>query len=324
MSINTWKNDFYRAILDTPLCKYLDSFAQCLNNWENKVQHAEQKRWHKQLAQLPNINPSNFSLGDTIKIGANDDLSDGEKIRLQKILQNFMPWRKGPFDLFGVNIDTEWRSDWKWQRVLPHISSLENKLVLDVGCGSGYHLFRMMSEKASQVIGVDPTSLFFYQFHCFKQYLPSLNLHYLPLGIEDLPETKSFDTVFSMGVLYHRLDPLLFLKQLKQQLVKDGQLVLETLVIDGDQNQVLVPGERYAQMRNVFFIPSAEAMLVWLAKVGFKDAELVDSNVTSLEEQRSTPWMTNHSLEDFLDPQDHSKTVEGYPAPKRATFVARN
>ncbi|WP_425340755.1 DUF1698 domain-containing protein [Enterobacter hormaechei] len=25
-------------------------------------------------------------------------------------MRNLMPWRKGPFSLYGVNINTEWRS----------------------------------------------------------------------------------------------------------------------------------------------------------------------------------------------------------------------
>ncbi|MEY8213807.1 MAG: DUF1698 domain-containing protein, partial [Colwellia sp.] len=28
------------------------------------------------------------------------------------------------------------------------------------------------------------------------------------------------------------------------------------------------------------------------------------------------------SLSDFLDPQDKNKTIEGYPAPQRAIFIA--
>ncbi|OXE29836.1 hypothetical protein CA163_26525, partial [Vibrio parahaemolyticus] len=50
---------------------------------------------------------------------------------------------------------------------------------------------------------------------------------------------------------------------------------------------------------------------------------IVDENVTSVDEQRTTDWMTHNSLPDYLDPNDPSKTVEGYPAPRRAVLVAR-
>jgi tRNA (mo5U34)-methyltransferase len=149
---------------------------------------------------------------------------------------------------------------------------------------------------------------------------PDVNL--LPLGIDDLPELKQFDTVFSMGVMYHRKSPFDFLQQLKNQLVDGGELILETLIIEGDENTVLVPQERYAQMLNVWFIPSAKALESWLKKVGFKNIRLVNTDQTTLEEQRKTEWIDTQSLSDFLDPNDPNKTVEGYPAPLRAIFIA--
>ncbi|EYH95419.1 tRNA mo(5)U34 methyltransferase, partial [Salmonella enterica subsp. enterica serovar Heidelberg str. N4541] len=181
------------------------------------------------------------------------------------------PWRKGPFSLYGVDIDTEWRSDWKWDRVLPHLSDLTGRTILDVGCGSGYHLWRMIGAGAHLAVGIDPTQLFLCQFEAVRKLLGNdQRAHLLPLGIEQLPALKAFDTVFSMGVLYHRRSPLEHLWQLKDQLVNEGELVLETLVVDGDENTVLVPGDRYAQMRNVYFIPSAPAL-----KNGWKNAALL-------------------------------------------------
>jgi len=76
-------------------------------------------------------------------------------------------------------------------------------------------------------------------------------------------------------------------------------------------------------MRNVYFIPSALALKNWLEKCGFVDVRIVDSCLTTHEEQRRTSWLTTESLEDFLDPTDNSKTLEGYPAPLRAVLVAR-
>ncbi|KLU19347.1 tRNA methyltransferase, partial [Proteus mirabilis] len=222
------------------------------------------------------------------------------------------------------NIDTEWRSDWKWDRVLPHISPLKGRHVLDVGCGSGYHMWRMLGEEAEFVVGIDPTELFLCQFEAVRKLLgDDQRAHLLPLGIEQLPALKAFDTVFSMGVLYHRRSPLDHLWQLKDQLVSEGELVLESLVIEGDEFQCLIPGDRYAQMRNVYFIPSAKMLKVWLEKCGFVDVRIVDQAVTSLDEQRRTEWMPTDSLAEFLDPNDQTKTIEGYPAPLRAILVAK-
>jgi len=233
-----------------------------------------------------------------------------------------MPWRKGPFNVHGIHIDTEWRSDWKWDRVQPHIQSLENRYVLDVGCGSGYHMWRMLGENAKMVVGADPSQLFLMQFQAIKHFNPDPRIHLLPVGVEQLPEKNAFDTVFSMGVLYHRKSPLDFLQQLKNQLRPGGELVLETLVVEGDENTVLMAGDRYAQMRNVWFLPSTDALCLWMRRLGFKHVRVVDLAKTTIEEQRATQWMDSQSLVDFLDPNDHAKTIEGYPAPLRAVIVA--
>ncbi|WP_395343410.1 tRNA 5-methoxyuridine(34)/uridine 5-oxyacetic acid(34) synthase CmoB [Ningiella sp. W23] len=317
-----WKTEFYASILGTPLQKSLSQLSSLIQDWDGSKIHAHAKKWEKQLDALPKPEETTFSVADTLSVSRQKQSSDKELAHLNSILKQFMPWRKGPFQFFEVFVDTEWRSDWKWNRILPHLSNLQGRRVLDVGCGSGYHLFRMHEQGAQQVVGIDPTVLFFYQFHCIKRFAQSRNIHFLPVGIEEIPATQAFDTVFSMGVFYHRPDPLLFLKQLKHQLVKGGELVLETLVLEGDESTVLMPKDRYAQMRNVYFLPSIPAMILWLEKVGYRNVQVVDDNITSLEEQRSTQWMENHSLADFLNPQDSSITVEGYSAPRRATFIA--
>lgn len=270
MQTTSWRSAFYTSVVNTKLETHLGEFVEILKAWESSVPAKDLNRWQRQLAQLPDIDNARLLLGDCVELNSDTALSVGELAKTISVLKNFMPWRKGPFNFLSINIDTEWRSDWKWNRVFPHINSLRNKKVLDVGCGSGYHLFRMYGAEASCVIGIDPTALFFFQFHCFKRYLSDVNVHYLPIGIEVMPKTNYFDTVFSMGVLYHRQDPIKFLRELKDQLCSGGQLVLETLVVDGDENTVLMPKDRYAQMRNVWYLPSIGALTIWMQRVGFK------------------------------------------------------
>ncbi|AVV82336.1 tRNA methyltransferase [Shewanella putrefaciens] len=208
-------------------------------------------------------------------------------------------------------------------RVKQHVSPLKNRTVLDVGCGSGYHMWRMLGAGAKRVVGIDPSPLFLCQFEAVKRLAGAHHpVHLLPLGIEELPPLDAFDTVFSMGVLYHRRSPIDHLLQLRDQLRTGGELVLETLVIDGDENAVLVPQDRYGKMNNVWFIPSVAALMLWLKKCDFTDIRCVDTDVTALAEQRRTDWMPNESLLEYLDPTDITKTIEGYPAPKRATIIA--
>lgn len=318
---NQWFNQFYAQIAQTNLSPWLEVLPAQLAVWQTQQLHGDFAKWQKLLKKLPQTNTSNCEIKSQVSFGTTDDVDEYTQKQIIGLLKQFKPWRKGPFNVHGIQIDTEWRSDWKWDRVLPHLDPLKDRQVLDIGCGSGYHMWRMLGEDAKLVVGVDPSQLFLMQFQAIKHFNPDPRIHLLPIGVEQLPELKAFDTVFSMGVLYHRRSPIDFLHQLKMQLRTGGQLVLETLVVDGDDTTVLMAGERYAQMRNVWFLPSTQALSIWMSRVGFKDVKVVDVAVTTTQEQRQTDWMDSLSLGDFLDPNDPSKTIEGYPAPKRAVLI---
>lgn len=316
--------DFYQQIAKSPLAHWLETLPAQIATWQRGALHGQFKQWTNAVAFLPEMQPHRLDLLHSVTAESETPLSPGQIKRIDTLLRNLMPWRKGPFSLYGVDIDTEWRSDWKWERVLPHLSDLTGRTILDVGCGSGYHLWRMVGAGAHLAVGIDPTQLFLCQFEAVRKLLGGdQRAHLLPLGIEQLPALNAFDTVFSMGVLYHRRSPLEHLWQLKDQLVGEGELVLETLVVEGDERTVLIPGDRYAQMRNVYFIPSALALKNWLEKCGFVDVRIVDVCQTTTEEQRRTDWMITESLAEFLDPNDSNKTIEGYPAPLRAVLIAK-
>ncbi len=289
---------------------------------ERSRSHGDYEKFISLLDKLPSVKPSTHDFNfDAVKVGSKKDLTEKQKIELEDTLRNLIPWRKGPFDLFDVFIDSEWRSNLKWDRIKNAVS-LKDKFVLDVGSGNGYYCWRMLGKGASAVIGIDPYLLSVVQFHAVKKYLPDYPLWVLPVGVEEMSDNlELFDVVFSMGVLYHRRSPFEHLFKLKSFLKEGGKLILETLVIEGKENEVLVPQGRYAKMRNVWFIPSPVTLQSWLKRAGFKHIELIDVSKTTISEQRKTDWMPWESLEDFLDPNDNEKTIEGYPAPRRAVFV---
>lgn len=338
------ERELYLALFDwaqnQPMAyEWLAQLPKWLNDIKDKANYAHAPAYQAAVARLPELTIDNVNL-DNATITIDAQMNDAERKQTTALLKQLMPWRKGPFQIgtqigsddLGIKIDTEWRSDWKWDRVAPHLSPLKNRRILDVGGGSGYHGWRMAGAGADTVIIIDPSCLFYHQFMAIRHFIGAADAHetggyrthYIPVPLEALPEhSQLFDTVFSMGVLYHRQSPFEHLQQLKGQLIKGGELVLETLVIDGDANTVLVPHNRYAQMNNVYFLPSVAALTGWLEKVGFSQVRCVDVAVTPLDEQRKTEWMTYHSLADFLDPDDLTKTIEGYPAPKRATLIAK-
>ena len=314
----------YELITGTELEPWLDTLAQQIEQALDNDVNGKLGGWKRVLEHLPEIPMRSQSLNaSAVSVAPLEALSESQSVALESSLKQLMPWRKGPYDIHGVQVDTEWKSNLKWDRLKDFIKPLEGKTVLDVGCGNGYHGWRMLGMGAELVVGIDPSALFVMQFQAVKHFLGEHNIFVLPLGIEAVPENlQAFDSVFSMGVFYHRKSPIDHLYQLRQCLKPGGELVLETLVIGGDDNQVLLPQDRYAQMRNVWFLPSSKAMMVWLKRCGFKNIKLVDESPTRTDEQRSTQWMQFHSLKEFLDPEDETKTIEGYPAPVRAIFTA--
>lgn len=288
-------------------------------------QHGKFPEWRQALRDLPSLPAEHVDCQSAaVKVGSGQPPDPAQTAWIEQQLRRFMPWRKGPFDIHGVTIDSEWRSDWKWDRLRDHIQPLKDRLVLDVGCGNGYHCWRMAGAGARGVLGIDPTALYVMQYLAVQHFMRSSKVFVVPLALESLPpDLAAFDTVISMGVLYHRRSPIDHLVELRNCLVPGGELVLETLVIDGAEGLTLMPEDRYARMRNVWFIPSCSTLESWLRRCGFVDIRLVDVTVTSTGEQRVTAWSGDASLRDFLDPRDPDRTVEGYPSPKRAIYLAR-
>lgn len=315
----------YQALREQLAGTPLEALSSCIPfDLAANNRHGDFPAWHAALQALPELSPSSVELKDALRIGTAAQLDAAGREHLREQLMALHPWRKGPLELFGLPVDTEWRSDWKWERVQPHISPLQGRTVLDVGCGNGYHCWRMAGAGAKLVIGVDSHLLFTMQYWAVRHFLRSEPVFVLPVALEALPEALgAFDTVFSMGVFYHRRSPFDHLISLRHQLRPGGELVLETLVIEGEEGLTLVPQGRYARMPNVWFLPTCNTLHAWLGKSGYTDIRLVDLNRTSVEEQRSTEWMTFESLPEALDRQNPLQTIEGYPAPLRAVFVAR-
>ncbi len=265
------------------------------------------------LAALPKIE-AEVQLGDVVTIDA--DIDEEARRKIYETARAMKPWRKGPFKLFDIYIDSEWRSDIKYNLLAPHLD-VEGRDVADVGCNNGYYMFRLLKKRPASITGFDPSPLFRTQFDFLDRFVQS-GIVYELLGVEHLPfYPKKFDTIMCLGVLYHRSDPVATLKSLAKSLHKGGELFLDTFYIEGEEPVALCPARSYSKIPNVHFVPTVRALQNWCEKAGFKNFEILAKKPTTFEEQRKTEWIEGESLEDFLDPLDCSKTIEGYPAPKR-------
>lgn len=255
---------------------------------------------------------------DAVTLGRRDEITDEDYNDLYETLKSLHPWRKGPFDLFGVDIDAEWRSNRKWDRLLPHLPDLTDKTIADVGSNNGYYMFRMAAHNPKLVVGFEPYLNHFFVFHMLRRFSGLKNLDMELLGVEDMGLFgESFDVVFLMGILYHRISPLECLKEVKESMTQGGTLIVESQAIPGDEPVALFPEGRYAKVPGTYFVPTGVCLQNWMLRAGFKDVEIICSHEMSSTEQRRTEWMEFESYADFIDPQDSSKTIEGYPAPLR-------
>ena len=260
---------------------------------------------------------------DAVSVGKRSDLSDSQFELLKKAVDQMHPWRKGPFRLFDYEIDAEWRSNLKWDRVLPALGEMRGRKILDLGCGNGYYMYRAAAHQPAAVLGMDPSVQFYYMFELMQRYLRLENLQYERLGLQHLHLfDQVFDIAMCMGILYHHRNPIDILRNLRQTIRVGGFAIIECQTIPGDGTIALFPEDRYAKARNVYFMPTADCLINWVRRAGFKEVELVSHTKVTTQEQRRTHFMTFESLADFLDPDDDNLTIEGYPAPCRTVVKA--
>ena len=251
---------------------------------------------------------------DIVEISAN--LTPAERKETLQTALNLRSWRKGPFKIDDILIDSEWRSFVKFNLLAPHMD-LADKVVGDIGCNNGYYLFRMLTQRPKKLIGFDPGVMSFLQFKFIDAFVRS-GIEYELLGVEHLPHYGvKFDALFCLGVLYHRSDPVRTLKELKGALNAGGELFLDTMYLDMEGDFALSPKNTYSKIPNIYFVPTVSALLNWCERANFKDAQILATKPTDAHEQRKTEWILGQSLGDFLDPADPARTIEGYPAPKR-------
>lgn len=306
--------------------KYLEPFKKNIQ-WDELLALKEEREswWQRESSnrwkvEYPEYDVESVDLsGEWITVKGSPKTPE-DQVKLEEAAKALIPWKKGPFELFDQKIDAEWRSDMKWERIIPHLPELKGKTILDVGCNNGYFLFRMGAHEPRLALGIDPVLQIQAQFDLIQHYAKQDNIKFELFGVEHLPLFKKmFDVIFHMGIIYHHRHPIQQLLDIRESLVPGGVAFLETIGIPGEESYALFPEDRYARMGNVWFVPTLSCFINWAAKAKFINIEVIADTLLTDEEQRLTPWCPPpfQSLGASLDPEDSSKTIEGHPAPRR-------
>lgn len=291
---------------------------------KNFTKHGNKELWKDILLSLPAIESPIFKVEDgIINIGSKNDIGTKDFDKLKNLLLELSPWRNGPYNLFGIDIDSEWKSYMKWDRLKDNIPNLKNKNICDIGCNNGYHMMRALEASPNLIVGFDRTPLYIIQFLIFKYYLKHINnIFALPIPFEDYDvEEILFDIVFLFGVLYHKKNPFSFLNSIKEKMSSGGYIIIETLVSDSSRDIEIEKGKTYVGMHNIYTIYTEDNFISNLSEQDFINIKCIDRSKTYSIEQRSTEWMNSHSLENFMI--SDNQTIDGYDRPSRAIFIAQ-
>jgi len=276
--------------------------------------------WQKILLELPSPLDKTVEMSSEVKIDF--DWTPQDSVETKDLLLKLVPWRKGPFLINDVFIDSEWCSHFKWDRFLELNVDLNDKTVLDVGSGNGYYGFRMLGLGAKEVLCLEPNLTHFSQFLAINNFAQSKKIQMLPERLESIEIDKPyFDVIFSMGLLYHQRDPGEHLRLLASHLKKEGRIVIETIVTPEDYKEVLVPSDRYANMPNVWSVHNEIGLEKIILEQGLETIDSTEAVMTTVEEQRATQWMPFRSFESALEEGNPERTIEGFPAPLRKFVV---
>jgi len=298
----------------------IQEIKEARNQAAVKLSRKHTEKWYKNLVQIEGFETVSVDFsGPVIRFGREEELDQNQHDLLFRSLKDLVPWRKGPFEFFGHRVDAEWRSDLKWNRLLENgLEDLKGKIIADIGCNNLYYMFRMLDQDPALIVGFDPMDKYFYFHQFYQKFYKDPRLIFELLGIEEFPLYESFfDVVLFMGIIYHRRHPIDSLQALLKGMKKGGVCYLETLGIPGDDPYLLIPEDRYMTAPGYWFLPTWKGMENMMKRAGFKNVQTLDITPTTQKEQRKTEWINTYSLDDFLDPVDPSRTVEGYPAPIR-------
>jgi len=102
-------------------------------------------------------------------------------------------------------------SEIRFKSEISSFENLKNKNILEIGSGAGRFL-NVISKKTSPklIVGIDPSDAVYSSFESLKE--SEVDFLIAKCSVYNLPFKRSFDLVYSIGVLHHTPDPFLSFK----------------------------------------------------------------------------------------------------------------
>lgn len=244
--------------------------------------------------------PCSLSIGVQGEIEISSRQEDSAaKLCLAEVLSLFCPWRLGPWRICGHYIDSQWRGEMKWNRIIeryPHLleGDLKGKCVADVGAHNGYYMYRLSFSRAKWVVGFEPVAKHYCAYHIIQNLVRVPNLYLEPFGYQGLKfYPRYFDVIFCMGVLYHHTDPVGILRMIHASLCTGGYLILDTQGISGDRSVAFMPRKFYKGRKGYWWLPTLSCLLNMIQRAGFQKNEVFYQGILTEKEQRSSKLCEN-------------------------------
>ncbi len=238
-------------------------------------------------------------------------------------LMALSPWRKGPFRVNDIQIESEWDCRKKWARFESELSGFTGKRVLDIGANNGYFSYRLAQYQPKCIVALEPHRHYYFQALTLDRMVRNPTISIFPISLESFPTLPgAFERILNCGVFYHQKSPIQALQKCADLLVEGGQMIFETFVTDSPSSSLL-PAGTYHDMPNVWVIPTVASLNYWLHRAGFEVTKTLDLAHTTPQEQAQTKWCPYPSYEEGLDANDSRQTAEGYPVSKRLMVVCR-
>jgi len=175
----------------------------------------------------------------------------------------------------------------KWPRLKNILDSIniENKSIVDVGCGDGFYIIECLKEGAKYCLGIDLDPLRINRCNFVKKVYDLKNIDFKNLSLYDLEENK-FDIVMGLGLLHRVPDLDACIKKLSNL---GDKVLVEFKSLDSTNNEKLFAGgkSKSNSLNGLWYVPTKSYVISKFFNLGFKNHTIFEDKTSKLNFKRT-------------------------------------